>query len=60
VAAVAAEHSGAVAVTNAPGGGALFSIRLPLVPGAAAPGNIGRAADQSGRAVHRAGGSLRL
>ncbi|MGO9659474.1 MAG: sensor histidine kinase [Acidimicrobiales bacterium] len=35
VAAVAAEHSGGVAATNAPGGGALFSIRLPLVPAGA-------------------------
>jgi two-component system OmpR family sensor kinase len=36
VAAVAAEHSGGVAAINAPGGGALFSIRLPLVPGGVA------------------------
>jgi two-component system OmpR family sensor kinase len=32
VAAVAAEHSGTVTAGNAPGGGALFSLRLPLVP----------------------------
>ncbi len=32
VAAVAAEHSGLVTADNAPGGGAVFGIRLPLVP----------------------------
>ena len=32
VAAVAAEHDGVVAAANAPGGGAVFTLRLPLVP----------------------------
>ncbi|MDQ1567693.1 MAG: two-component system, OmpR family, sensor kinase, partial [Actinomycetota bacterium] len=30
VAGIAAEHGGAAAVANAPGGGALFTLRLPL------------------------------
>jgi two-component system, OmpR family, sensor kinase len=32
VAAVAAEHDGTVTAANAPGGGAVFTLRLPLVP----------------------------
>jgi two-component system OmpR family sensor kinase len=32
VAAVAEEHNGSVTAANAPGGGAVFTIRLPLVP----------------------------
>jgi two-component system OmpR family sensor kinase len=32
VAAVAEEHDGSVTAGNAPGGGAVFTIRLPLVP----------------------------
>jgi two-component system, OmpR family, sensor kinase len=32
VVAVAAEHDGAVTAANAPGGGAVFTLRLPLVP----------------------------
>lgn len=36
VAAVAAEHDGAVWAANAPGGGAIFTVRLPLVPSLAA------------------------
>ena len=32
VAAVADEHNGSVTAANAPGGGAIFTIRLPLVP----------------------------
>jgi two-component system OmpR family sensor kinase len=38
VASVAAEHGGTATVANPPGGGALFSIRLPLRPG---PGDRG-------------------
>jgi signal transduction histidine kinase len=29
---VADEHNGSVTAANAPGGGAVFTIRLPLVP----------------------------
>jgi two-component system, OmpR family, sensor kinase len=36
VAAVAAEHEGAVTAANASGGGAVFTVRLPLVPAGAA------------------------
>lgn len=32
VAAVAAEHDGTVSAANAPDGGAVFTVRLPLVP----------------------------
>ncbi len=32
VVAVAAEHDGAVTAANAPGGGAVFTLRLPLEP----------------------------
>ncbi len=56
VAAVAAEHSGQVVAGNAPGGGAIFSVRLPLVPAdgvfpeaAAAGGTPGRAGSPAGR-----------
>jgi two-component system OmpR family sensor kinase len=38
VAAVADEHDGSVTAANAPGGGALFTIRLPLVPSAGRKG----------------------
>jgi two-component system, OmpR family, sensor kinase len=40
VAAVAAEHDGSVTAANAPGGGAVFRMRLPLVPSSSsAPAN---------------------
>ena len=55
VAAVAAEHSGGVTATNAPGGGALFSTRLPLVPPGPARDETARPADAAGRA-HLSGG----
>jgi two-component system OmpR family sensor kinase len=32
VAAIAAEHGGSITAANAPGGGAVFTLRLPLVP----------------------------
>jgi two-component system OmpR family sensor kinase len=42
VAAVAHEHGGTVTAANAPGGGAVFTLRLPIEPGgAAAPRPLG-------------------
>ena len=45
VAGIAAEHGGDATVSNAPGGGALFTLRLPPGPGSSP--QIGAAADDS-------------
>jgi two-component system OmpR family sensor kinase len=60
VAAVAAEHSGDIGAANAPGGGAVFSMRLPLVPRGANLDEDGLTAGTPDEPVHRPGGSLRL
>jgi len=60
VAAVATEHSGDVGAANAPGGGALFSMRLPLVPRGANLDEEGLTARTPDGRAHRPGGSLRL
>jgi two-component system OmpR family sensor kinase len=60
VAAVAAEHSGDIGAANAPGGGAVFSMRLPLVPRGANLDEDGLTAGTPDGPVHRPGGSLRL
>jgi two-component system OmpR family sensor kinase len=56
VAAVAAEHEGAVEARNAPGGGAVFVVRLPLVNGGA--GALGQPARGAG-SPSRAGAARR-
>jgi hypothetical protein len=44
VAGVAAQHGGSATAANAPGGGAVFTIRMPLVAGPVAAGraDVGR------------------
>jgi two-component system, OmpR family, sensor kinase len=56
VAAVAAEHDGDVSAANAPGGGAVFTVRLPLVPATpAAPGSPGEGATPDKAGPEKAG-----